>query len=666
MISIVVPFPGAARETGVWAEEEAAIDFRGDPQRAGRCTASFAATELRSHLLGCLPEGTGIVFCERDPGQGPVIVLEIEDVNRFGESFVLVPLARGVLIRGRGRLGLTFGAYEFLRLQGWRWYAPGKDGACAPARMDAPQWPTATLIGQPGFANVRGFDIEQPSRESAELVLWMARNRLNLVGDRPGIRALARKLGLQLQAGGHIFERALDPDRPMPSGRSLWEDHQEWFGLPASGTRSKALAQRTQFNVVDSGLQDFLAAGLLDQLNGPWREADIIYVWGFDTWGEGCRCPGCQALGNGTDQILHLFSCLRTRLDAARANGRLDHDVRLGMCAYEGTASLDAPTGAVPANLLRSGDYAVFYPINRCYDHAFADRACAINARYHQALAAQLATAGQLPFCVGEYWNVSKFDDLPLVFTQRISEDLRTYQQLGVTGMTYMHVPLLAWAVRTATQGLYAQLAWAPSSDTHAWMAEFCDRWYGPHAAAMAEVLATLEQAFAAIADWRAWSQRSILSELLSWDGRSPSGPLAGKTHFATPSAAIAAGHATAQQVRSVLTTLDRLLQHERARHSDDDRIERRLAEDRRAVIWGLDCSELMTACVVYHEALRANVPAVSDAAWAVVEDIAERLERYVVPMTYKPLPGVECPDALQRSQLRAVVRRCRRARSNP
>ena len=662
-LSIVVPFLGAVRETGVWADEEAGIDFRRDPQRSARCTAGFAATELRSHLLGCLPEGTTISFCEADPGEGPVIILAIEDASRFGEQFELIPVPRGVLIRGLGRLGLTFGAYEFLRLQGWRWYAPGKDGACAPARLQAPLWPTAPVAGQPGFSHVRGFDIEQPSRESADLVLWMARNRMNMVGDRPGIRALARKLGMHIQAGGHIFERALDPDRPMPSGRSLWEDHQDWFGVPASGRRLKAVAQRTQFNVVHSGLQDFLAKGLLEQINGAWREADIVYVWGFDTWGDDCRCPDCQSLGNGSDQILHLFSALRTRLDAARADGRLDHDVRLCMCAYEGTASLEAPTGKVPANLVRAGDYTVYYPINRCYDHAFSDPACAINARYHRILAAQLATPGQVPVCVGEYWNVSKFDDLPLVFTQRISEDLPTYHRLGAAGMTYMHVPLLAWSVRTATQGLYAELAWNPEGDSAAWMGEFCARWYGPHARAMAGVLSTLENAFSAIADWRAWSERSILTELMNWDGRKPAAALGAKTHFATPAAAMAAGTATARQVRSVLTTLDGLLKLERARGADDDRIERRLGEDRRAVIWGRDCIELMSACVAYHEALRSDVDAA--AAWAEVELIAGRMELYVVPMTYKPLPGLDCPDALTRSQLRDAIRRCRRERGH-
>lgn len=660
-LNIVVPFPGAERETGVWAEEEAAVDFRGDAPRAARCTAAFAATELRTHLLACLPEGTRIGFCATDPGAGPVIVLAIEEQGRFAEEFALVPLARGVLLRGRGRLGLIFAAYEFLRLQGWRWYAPGKDGACAPPRLEAPLWPAATVAGRPGFPQVRGFDIEQPSRESAELVLWMARNRLNMVGDRPGIRALARKLGLQLQAGGHIFERTLDPDRPLPSGRSLWEDHEDWFGLPGTGVRLKATAQRTQFNVVSPSLQDFLAASLLEQINGPWHEADIIYVWGFDTWGEGCRCPGCQALGNGTDQILHLSSALRQRLDAARAEGRLDHDVRLCLCAYEGTASLDAPSGAVPANLVQAGDYLVYYPINRCYDHAFTDPACAVNARYAEALTAQVAKPGRLPVCVGEYWNVSKFDDLPLVFTRRMGEDLRAYHRLGVGGLTYMHVPLLAWSVRICTQGLYAQLAWAPHSEVGAWMDEFCARWYGPHAAAMAGVLATLEDAFSAIADWRAWAPRSLLSELLAWDGRKPAAALAARTHFRTPAAALAAGRETARQVRSVLAILDDLIGRELARTADDDRIERRLGEDRRAVIWGLDCIELLTACVAYHEALRSAGP--DAAAWAEVERIAGRMQLYVVPMTYKPQPGIECPDALQRSQLREVIRRCRRER---
>jgi hypothetical protein len=55
-ISIVVPYPNAAGETTIWAQEEASIDFRCDSQRAARCTVAFAATELNPHRVSSGPE----------------------------------------------------------------------------------------------------------------------------------------------------------------------------------------------------------------------------------------------------------------------------------------------------------------------------------------------------------------------------------------------------------------------------------------------------------------------------------------------------------------------------------------------------------------------------------------------------------------------------------
>lgn len=661
-LTIVVPFPGAQRETGGWADEEALIDFRADLPRAARCTAAFAAVELRAHLLPVL-SGWTIVFAERAPDSGVVIELVITTPGLIGgETFTLEPTSRGGVIRGAGRLGVMLGAYELLRLQGWRWYAPGKDGACAPAPLTTVQWPMTTVEGRPSFTDVRGFDIEQPGRESADLTLWMARNRMNMVGDRPGIRALARKLGLTIQAGGHIFERILDPDRPLPSGRSLWDDHHDWFGVPSSGVRTKALAQKTQFCVSHPGLQASLADGLLDWVNGAWHEADIVYVWGFDTWGECCHCAGCTRLGNGADQILHLFAALRGQLNRARATGQLDHDLRLGLCLYEGTATLDAPRNGVPDVLRAAGDYGVYYPINRCYAHAFTDASCAINARYHHALCDQIAVTPRLDLCVGEYWNVSKFDDLPLVFTTRLAEDLPAYHRLGATGMTYMHVPLVNWGVRTATQGLYAQLAWQVSTPVDAWMDEYTTRWYGPHATAMRAIYRLLESAQAQVADWRAWAQRSVLTRLLAWDGQRPDEELAVHGHFGSATAAITAGRASLVELARAFAGIEDCLRRERAALSSDERIERRLSDDRRNVRWGIDCLALMVALTTYHEAYRAGID--SSTAWIEVDSMADRLDGYHVGLTYTPTPGVMVPDALTRSQLRDVIRRCRLART--
>ena len=49
-IILTLPYPDAAKYATIWASEEEQIDFRGEPDRADRCTLSFAACELQKYL----------------------------------------------------------------------------------------------------------------------------------------------------------------------------------------------------------------------------------------------------------------------------------------------------------------------------------------------------------------------------------------------------------------------------------------------------------------------------------------------------------------------------------------------------------------------------------------------------------------------------------------
>ena len=53
-ITIQTPYAQADRYTGIWANEEERINFRKEPDRALRCTISFAAMQLKEYLLKTL------------------------------------------------------------------------------------------------------------------------------------------------------------------------------------------------------------------------------------------------------------------------------------------------------------------------------------------------------------------------------------------------------------------------------------------------------------------------------------------------------------------------------------------------------------------------------------------------------------------------------------
>lgn len=690
-MTITVPFPHAER-VPIWADEESLIDFAADQERATRSTISFAAVELDGHLRRTIP-GLHVRFASADtspdtsPGASsgssasPVIALRVEPRGLPSGGFSLRPEKGGVCVSGEDRVGVLYGAYELLRMQGWHWYAPGPEGEVAPDSADRLLLPERPMDRSPAFDLYRGFDSAYASQDSVHLLIWMARNRLNLSSHREATAALGRKLGMLYKNGGHIFEPILDPDRVTPSGRTLWEEHREWYGLPATGERVKEQALRTQFCVSQPDLLDYLAEELLAKIRGPWRAADLIAVWGFDTWGSSCTCPKCRTLGNDTDQMLFLLSALRRSIDAARARGEITGTPRMAGCAYEGTSTLDGPARPIPENLLAAGDCIIYYPIDRSYAFDFSDARSATNQPYARALDSWLDRSPRLPIMLGEYYNVSKFEDLPLVFTSRILRDVPDYRARGARAITYMHLPRLCWAVRTLTQGLYALLAWNTDADGTGYVTEYFAAWYGPSRKAMARAYDLIERGWSYVAEWRAW-HASFLDLLLKWDGARPERALAPKNELGTASRAIAEGRSATKLLAEALQIIETAQARERERATAIQaggappgsiearpreraaQYERRLGEDRRLVRYGVDTMGLMTATVAYHDALCRDDASAAQEAWAEVERLAVAMDAYWVPVDYEyPGPGLSCRDGLSRTQLRELIGRCRSAR---
>ncbi len=674
-IQIVLNYAGCESRVFGWAEGEDEIDFRKDFQTAAKCTASFAAVELKGHLEKTLSNAEISIVSERKNSD---FFIEFRIGNEKSDSagFYLEPADGGLVICGESRKGLLYGVYELLRLNGWRWHFPGKAGELAPLYSNELRIPETKQEYAPSMSLGRGLDFAFLSMDSGEMFLWMARNRLDTASYRPLTGQFCRKLGMTFKNGGHIFEKILDPDRVMPSGKTLWQEHEDWFGLPADGVRKKENAQKIQFCVSNDELTDFLAEEVLRLLTGIWKEADRVDVWGFDTWGGGCHCEGCAKLGNGADRMLYFLSKLRETVNAAIQSGRLDHEVKLVMCAYEGTATLEAPTRPIPENLERAGDCCVFYPILRCYAHDFSDD-CARNGGYADALEKWLDRSPRLPLVVGEYYNVSKFEDLPLLFTRRIIADIPRYHALGARGMTYMHVPMVNWGMRTLTQLLYAQMAWDVNTDADAFIGEYYALRYGPFAQTLRTVYDLTENAWAYSAGWRAWGDGSVLTQLQKWDGKTPEKPLLVDIHFKTPEGAIRSGKNSVRLLRKAMGLLNGAIRQARADHSASDisvenRIELRrreiyeayeknLSEDRRLLRYGLDTMQIMTLLVQYHHARYFGDGGAALKSWKKIETLADRMDQYYLPIGYDwPGPGLESLDALSRTQTRALIERIR------
>lgn len=679
-LTLVLPCNGAVKFWKVWALAEKEINFRQDHLEAQRCTMSFAALELETFLCKADP-GLTITISEQVPGSGRFIELRILPAEK-DDGFKLIPQGAGIVVAGHGRKGLLNGAYELLHRRGWRWLEPGPYGEVAP-RSKTFNWPDLEVEVIPSF-HYRGMDAFRESQDSIYMLLWMARNRLNFWFRKKATAELSDKLGMFSRQGGHLLQRMLSPERCLSNGKKLWDAHPEWYGFSEDGKQRPEKPGKIQLCLSQPSLLVFIGSELLHLLKTDMDGVDIVDVWGFDSWAETCSCEKCVALGNGSDQNLFMLSVVRDYLDQSYSEGKLDRRVLINMAAYESTVTLDAPSRPVPKNLRQAGDMVIYYPIKRCYRHHLQDNSCAINTRYRETLQGWGKCVSGMSLWEGEYYNVSKFVDLPLLFTRLLPSDMRFYYASGARGATYMHFPFVNWAMRALTQIQHAQYAWDINADDQAMLDDYFSHKYEQYADEMQQVYRLIEHGSKDISSWQSYTPGCLVSKLGAWDGSLPSEELK-PFHFQSDTEAIAACRYSMACWQEASDRIDLLLERERVRnvslipadpyHKPADQRERnailyydvlehRLGENRRLLGYGIDTMKLFLAMLEYYHALYVHDLLMAEKKWREVEHVAATMATYYAPISYElPGSGLVSVDALSRIQLHKCITRCRGVR---
>lgn len=667
-ISIVLPYSDARIQYHIWAHEEDKIDFRHEKDRASRCTISFAAEELESYL-----KRMGFDACVSDIAEGDFNIFLLTAKDEQGDVFTYNVTDNSLTIDGTGRVGVLYGVYEFLEKQGVYWLNPWEESV--PSDVTELVMPKAGRY-QASFPHDRGYSFDGELKESEYIWRWMARKKLNTAPRRPWKPKLQQKLGITFVQGGHVFEEILHPEIVMPSGKTLWEEHEDWFGLPANGVKERSRAQYTGFCVSNPEVLEYVSDKLVEKLNTDWYDVDALAIWGYDTWGGICTCENCRKLGNGSDHTLHLNSYIRDYFDRAFADGRLDRHITISFSMYEGTSDMQPPENPVPQNLRGTRDNGSFCPINRCYAHTIDDETCEYNKLYNQWLVGWKDVSIRL----NEYYNVSRFEDLPYLFTNTMPHDFRHYASEGVTGMVYMHLPMLHWDVKNLTQVLYAELCWNVNADVEKILTDYFEHRYGTHAEKMREVYSLLEEAGKYCQSWRSWSGNNILTRLqCTWDGSKKDTPLHNELHLGARAAeegmksvelyakaAEILSNELAEEELSYVRGLGGVTDNgaavnpaQQALRAKSGPITERLHLDLNYVNYGKDCMELITLFVTYYDALRNDED--TEALFARIDALAQKMMGYYIPLRWgNPDIEIYCDDALTRCQLKPLYYKCR------
>lgn len=436
------------------------------------------------------------------------------------------PGALALMIGGEGRVGTLYGVYRFLEELGVRWLSPGEIGEVVP-EMTLKTLPNLNIREQPAFVT-RGFHAWE-DRGDTDFYNWMARNRMNYWCVQASDRAGLKKRGIRMNCGNHVLQyRFINPNNRYPynhpdftGDEELPEDpypvsetyrgddnadgkltyaeaHPEWYCL-RSGKRSFRIHGDGGDNFCSSNrhaCDEFMGNIVQDLIDGEWKDADSINFWTLDV-GKWCECESCKALGTPTDRNLLLVHRLRQEIVKAMEEGRLKRNIPIYFLAYADV--IEPPTRPLPDDFDYDNCIATFFPIARCYVHTFADNRCTeINAKYREQFLGWFVDPerhyrGQV--FIGEYYNVSRYKCLPIMFARTMAEDIPYYYDHGARHMHYMHCTTRHWGTKSLTNWQFSRMLWDPHVKVDDLLADYFAARYGPAADPMRALYRQLDTA---------------------------------------------------------------------------------------------------------------------------------------------------------------------------
>ncbi|MCE5228215.1 DUF4838 domain-containing protein [bacterium] len=537
---------------GSFATPQKALDARTDVEWSVHegpdtiiCTEALAALELQQYLakmngsdISAFPivdddqKVSGPMILVGNPGSNKKVAaladkLGLEKKSSGPDQSYRIlgsPEDNALVLAGADRTGTLYAAYRYLDLNGVRWFAPGEANEEVPQvkfeikKMD--------LKEQPGYTT-RGFYAWE-DRGTPAFIEWMGRNRMNFWTVEQSDPTNCKMRGILLTAGQHALQtqflnpnmtypyyvpqfpasagRPADPYKPGKYQGNLNDDdaisysevHPEWYGM-RNGKRQFDFNTDWGTNICDSNDDAVheLMKNIVDALiNTKWQYADSINMWMFDGADRWCRCDKCKALGSLTDRNFRIVYALQKELEKAKAEGRLKRDVMIGFLAYD--ELIEPPTKPLPADFDFQHMWATYFPILRCYVHRFDDPKCTeLNREYFKQYQGWIGPDRKFtgPLFIGEYYNVSRFHHLPIVFDEIQRADIPYFYKTGARAFHYMHVPVANWGTRSLTQWQLSRMLWNPDIDVDALLNDYYTGRYGPAADQMRKVYASLRTA---------------------------------------------------------------------------------------------------------------------------------------------------------------------------
>ena len=461
--------------------------------------ARFAADELRRYIQlmsgATLPVGSGdasvvielIVDAQVLPPPRPT-----PDDPRTQDRYRLRVSPTGIQIAGASGRAVLFGAYDLLERLGCGWCVPGDD--------TVPRKPTLSLgvvdvDTQPAFEYRMMLDFPMRSVEqTAAIADWLAKNRMNWIHPCENAHGEPKlwyerrsrsapeigRRGLHLIFGGHTMHTWCP--------ETNFEAHPDWFAL-VDGKRKAPTLCVSNPQAVEEVVKNIRA--FLDCC----PEVEVVDLWHPD--GQVfCHCPACTRGVLGADSggtppaglphdsvhAAYVISFLTFINQVANALAQTHPAVRLSPLIYGSSdRALPDAAPALADNVL----YGLAHIFRDSYRPLAGSPKSSINMRFLGNDVTWMAKARR--HYIYEYYNCWW---PPFIYpgSQVIVRDLQILHELGAQGSSsdmYGYSPINMYVA--------ARALWDPGVSWEAVVRDFCSRYYGDVAEAMADNRIKLE-----------------------------------------------------------------------------------------------------------------------------------------------------------------------------
>lgn len=343
-------------------------------------------------------------------------------------------------------------------------------------------------------SDIMTWQYEKPDRfalhlaHDREFIPWMAARGINAFSyirhERDSrlkideLLPLLNEYGIASEYGGHVLPLLLPRDR--------FDANPEFFPARADGSRNR----RGNLCVANQAALALVRDGALRYMREN-PECALLHVWGADVRdGAWCRCGDCAALSPQRQ-----YMAVVNAIAAAVAEGSAAAATPVAYLAYHDTLE---PVPELDPQPNVSFEWA---PRERCYSHAIADPACAVNPRYLDSLKRYIDIFDGRGQVFEYYADAILFGGLGFATPAIIARDLRAYRALGIAGvscLTFGAFSVLAYPVNLEA---FARGTQSPDFDPDATLADVAAQRHPRCAPAMTAAYRAIARASSLILD---------------------------------------------------------------------------------------------------------------------------------------------------------------------